>query len=233
MKRLFASLAFAAGLTLLTVGSYGQTPIASLPYTISSGGNYYLTQNLTYSGAAGNAITVNASNVTIDLNGYQLFCSNSNNSTWGIYANNVSNVSIKNGAIDGFTFGIELGFPGGGSNVNFGHLVDGVRFSNDLESVAFYTTRGCVVRNCQIDGGLYGVVFNNGAGNRASNNVATGVGYGFTSIGAHYFDSNYADSCTYTGIYAASGTATKLRFNTTTNCGVAVYGGTSEGASDQ
>ena len=114
MRRLFASLAFAAGLTLLSVASYGQTPIASLPYTISSAGNYYLTQNLTYSGAAGNAITVNASNVTIDLNGYQLFCSNSNNSTWGIYANNVSNVSIKNGAIDGFTFGDRAGLSQGG-----------------------------------------------------------------------------------------------------------------------
>jgi hypothetical protein len=67
MKRLFATLAFAAGWTLLSVSSYGQTPIASLPYTISSAGNYYLTQNLTYSGAAGNAITVSASNVTIDL----------------------------------------------------------------------------------------------------------------------------------------------------------------------
>ena len=142
MKRLFASLAFAAGLTLLSVTSYGQTPIASLPYTISSAGNYYLTQNLTYSGAAGNAITVNASNVTIDLNGYQLVCANSSYSTWGIYANNVSNVSVKNGAIAGFAFGIELGFPEGGSNVNFGHLVDSLRFSNDLEAVMFYMTRG-------------------------------------------------------------------------------------------
>jgi len=175
---------------------------------------------------------VNASNVTIDLNGYQLVCANSSYSTWGIYANNVSYVSVKNGAIAGFAFGIELGFPGGGSNVNFGHLVDGVRFSKDLGGVAFYMTRGCVVRNCQIEGGIYGVSFDQGAGNRASNNVATGVEYGFYSSGADYFDSNYADSCTYAGIYAESA-VTKLRFNTTTNCGVAVYGGTSEGASDQ
>ena len=119
MNRLFTGLAFAAGLTLSSVTSYAQTPIASLPYTVSSGGNYYLTQNLTYSGAAGNAITVNASNVTIDLNGYQLFSPNSNNSV-GIYGNNVSNVSIKNGAIAGFTFAIEFGLPGGGRTPTLG-----------------------------------------------------------------------------------------------------------------
>jgi len=152
MKRLFATLAFAASLTLLSVSSYGQIPIASLPYTINSGGNYYLTQNLTYSGANGDAIDVNASNVTIDLNGYELVCSNSNTVTRGIFAGNVSNVSIKNGAIAGFRFGIEL-IPEGGSNVNFGHLVDGVRFINDYEAVVFYMTNGCVVRNCQIEGG--------------------------------------------------------------------------------
>ena len=56
--------------------------------------------------------------------------------------------------------------------------------------------------------------------------------YGFYSNGSDYFDSNYADSCLDVRIYAASA-ATKFRFNTTTNCGAGVQGGTSEGASDQ
>ena len=81
-------------------------------------------------------------------------------------------------------------------------------------------------------GGIYGVEFFNGTGNRASNNVAAGMYYGFYSNGSDYFDSNYADSCLDVGIYAASA-ATKFRFNTTTNCGAGVQGGTSEGASDQ
>jgi Periplasmic copper-binding protein (NosD) len=137
----------------------------------------------------------------------------------------VSNVSVKNGVIAGFTFGIEMDYSGG-------HLVDGLRFSNDLEGVFCYKSKGCVVRNCQIEGGIYGVAFDQGTGNRASNNVATGVEYGFYSSGSDYFDSNYADNCTGSGIYAES-SATKFRFNTTTNCNVAVYGRTSEGASDQ
>jgi hypothetical protein len=49
----------------------GQTAIASLPFTITNSGSYYLTKNLTYStGSAG--ITVSADNVTIDLGGFSL-----------------------------------------------------------------------------------------------------------------------------------------------------------------
>ena len=232
MKRLFASLAFATGLMLLSAASYGQTLIFSLPYTISMDGTYKLAHDLTYSAALGNAIIVNASNVTIDLNGYQLVATASNSYNFGIYANNVSNVSVKNGTIAGFTFGVEMDYPQGASNVNFGHLVDGLHLSNNQVGVGCYVSKGCVVRNCQFEGGFYGVEFSNGTGNRASNNVATGMFYGFYTNGSDYFDSNYADSCIEAGIYAAKA-ATKLRFNTTTNCGVGVQGGTSEGASDQ
>jgi hypothetical protein len=41
----------------------------------------------------------------------------------------------------------------------------------------------------------------------------------------------YADECSIYGIYASSA-GTKLRFNTTTNCATGVFGGTSEGGSD-
>jgi len=48
-----------------------RTPISSLPFTISSPGSYYLTGNLTgVSGQAG--ITIMASYVTLDLNGFSL-----------------------------------------------------------------------------------------------------------------------------------------------------------------
>ena len=232
MKRLFANLAFATALTLLSAASYGQTLIVSLPYTITADGTYKFAHDLTYSATVGNAITVNASNVTIDLDGYQLVSTASNSYNFGIYANNVSNVSVKNGGIVGFTFGVEMAYPQGASNVNFGHLVDGLHLTNNEVGVGCYMSKACVVRNCQFEGGFYGVEFFNGTGNRASNNAATGMYYGFYSNGSDYFDSNYADSCLDGGIYATSAT-TKFRFNTTTNCGVGVTGGTSEGATDQ
>jgi hypothetical protein len=47
-----------------------RTPISSLPFTITQPGSYFLTKNLTSS--SGDGITVQADNVTIDLNGFTL-----------------------------------------------------------------------------------------------------------------------------------------------------------------
>ncbi len=48
------------------------TPIASLPYTISQPGYYYLTGNLTMTTAGADGITVNSNDVTLDLGGFVL-----------------------------------------------------------------------------------------------------------------------------------------------------------------
>jgi hypothetical protein len=45
-------------------------PISSVPFTISASGSYYLTANLTVS--VGDAIDINASGVTLDLNGFAI-----------------------------------------------------------------------------------------------------------------------------------------------------------------
>ena len=76
----------------------------------------------------------------------------SNSYNFGIYANNVSNVSVKNGGIVGFTFGVEMAYPQGASNVNFGHLVDGLHLTNNEVGVGCYMSKACVVRNCQFEG---------------------------------------------------------------------------------
>jgi parallel beta-helix repeat protein len=47
------------------------TPITALPSVISQPGNYYLTGNLTMA-TAGTGITINASNVTLDLGGFTI-----------------------------------------------------------------------------------------------------------------------------------------------------------------
>lgn len=47
-----------------------RTPISSLPFTISQGGSYYLTRSLSV--ASGDAITITANDVTLDLGGFTL-----------------------------------------------------------------------------------------------------------------------------------------------------------------
>src|SRR6516164_6192771 len=47
-----------------------RTLIASLPYTITNSGSYYLSNNLTV--ATGDAITISTNGVTLDLNGFTI-----------------------------------------------------------------------------------------------------------------------------------------------------------------
>src|SRR5262245_8811913 len=47
-----------------------RTPISSAPFIITQPGSYYLTTNVTVS--SGDAITINANNVSLDLNGFTI-----------------------------------------------------------------------------------------------------------------------------------------------------------------
>ena len=90
-------------------GGRAGTQISSVPYTISSPGLYCLAGNLSYTPTTGAAITVNASDVTLDLMGFCL------TGPGKAFANNLgitiltgaSNVEIRNGSILNFgTYGI-------------------------------------------------------------------------------------------------------------------------------
>ena len=88
-------------------------PISSMPYTILQSGSYYLTGNFQVSDPNANGITVNTSNVTIDMSGYTLSGPFSGKGH-GIYINGTDNIEIRNGTITGFgTDGINSGPFGG------------------------------------------------------------------------------------------------------------------------
>ena len=77
-----------------------RTPISSLPFTISSSGSYYLTKNLSVS--SGNAITINASGVTLDLNGFTITSTAASATGTAILINGAfQNITILNGFIQG------------------------------------------------------------------------------------------------------------------------------------
>lgn len=85
-------------------GSGVGTAIASLPYTISQPGFYYLRGNLSTTGS-GNAITVDSDDVTLDLMGFCL-AGPSASSGIGININNVKSVEVRNGSVRSFSKGI-------------------------------------------------------------------------------------------------------------------------------
>jgi len=81
------------------------TAITALPYTITSPGLYCLTQNLTLSNPALNAISVNADDVTIDLMGFCLTGAGKGsgvNNSGIVVAATRTNVEIRNGSIKAF-----------------------------------------------------------------------------------------------------------------------------------
>jgi len=88
------------------------TEITGLPYFINTPGIYCLKSSLSFSNSAGIAIQVQSDDVVLDLNGYLLdgSAAGAGTSSWGIYAFNRKNVTIRNGAVRGFYVGIGGGW---------------------------------------------------------------------------------------------------------------------------
>jgi hypothetical protein len=100
-----------------------RTPISSLPFTINASGSYYLTKNLNVT--TGDAITITASQVTLELNGFTISSTANPAAGTGILlANNNADITILNGHIKG---GV----------VNSGGTYSGSGFANGISSPAF------------------------------------------------------------------------------------------------
>jgi parallel beta-helix repeat protein len=88
------------------------TPIrqADIPYTISAAGVYCLQTDLITSMTSGNVITIASDNVVLDLNNHRIGGSGAGLATTavGIFGNSVYNVTIIDGIVRGFEYGIEL-----------------------------------------------------------------------------------------------------------------------------
>jgi hypothetical protein len=95
-----------------------RTPLAGpAPITISTSGSYYLTQNISATGQT--AITITASEVTLDLNGFSLIGDNTAGKNGITIQGAISDVAIRNGSITSF----------GGYGIN-GTGASGVRVEN-------------------------------------------------------------------------------------------------------
>ena len=80
------------------------TPITTLPAVITVQGVYCFKGNLATAMASGNAIDIQTNNVVLDLNGFKLggLSAGLGTNTFGIYALDRQNITIRNGTIRGF-----------------------------------------------------------------------------------------------------------------------------------
>jgi hypothetical protein len=179
MKRHVVLSLIAAGLSLLSVASANAwsvatnvpgTAITSIPaggFAITKSGNYYLATNLTVSGLAG--IVVEASEVTIDLNGRTLSGAGPAGFQIGILVLGEQDVIVQQGDIDKFAYGI-LWLPGI-AGVNAKNRVEDVNFNNNEIAVMSESGTSNWVKQCVIDGGDVGVLLNDDIGSRVSHSI--------------------------------------------------------------
>lgn len=131
------------GPTMITLSQIEpRTPISSLPYTISTPGSYYVTTNLAVP-MAEIGISINANNVTLDLNGFTL--TGFNQLFDAIVALSAqTNIVIRNGALNNWANGVDADL---GYSVSVEHIA-----VSSFEGYGIHLTGSSVVRDCKVQG---------------------------------------------------------------------------------
>jgi parallel beta-helix repeat protein len=190
------------------------TRITSLPYTINAPGYYYLNGNLSYTG--GNGITVQSSNVTIDLMGFTLAGPNISSTYRGVYIHNQNNVEVRNGTLTGWYMGVQE--DSGGNH----HRIIGIRAFGNRYGINLIGTDH-LIEGCTAFPGTFGatqglVIFGNGS---IRGCTVMNFGYGIYISGGTV-SGNVVSGCTTRGIYALSSTV--INDNQVSNCAVGIDG---------
>jgi hypothetical protein len=124
-----------------------RTPINSLPFTISQPGSYYLTRNLQFTAASGNAITITVNNVTLDLMGFTLSSSSAVTGDAIRMNAGLRNIAVRNGVIAGnTTVAISGSFP------NQTYTVTAAGFSNGINAFSSPAASSCHFSHLRISG---------------------------------------------------------------------------------
>jgi hypothetical protein len=122
------------------------TLITTVPYVITNPGTYQLAADLYYGATSGSAISVQSGGVVIDFNGYKLSSATGAATTAvGIVASDKSFITIENGTIQGFQFGIQVA----GEN-SYGNQVQKMALDNNWYVGLWVEGTGTVVANNSI-----------------------------------------------------------------------------------
>jgi len=168
------------------------------PVSINQPGSYRLSGNLTVSGSV-NAIEINASEVTLDLNGFAivgptvctgtgLSCSPIGSGTGIVTPGAPSGVSVYNGSVRGMFQGIHLNGRANliekiraQGNSDAGIVIGAGTVSNNVASgnggIGIQVGEGTVIHNTSVDNANNGFLVSSGtvSHNTASNNLVNGI----------------------------------------------------------
>jgi len=156
----------------------GPIVIKDLPYIISKPGNYTLTKSLAYNANRTDAITINADDVILDLNGYSITGPGKATSAHQGIAIFGNGVEVRNGYIAGFFYGLFANNSISPKALNL--RVHDNLFGLDFESSAY----GVEVKGCKVymNGrtGIYvaaagGIITNNVTYNNGTETPSYGI----------------------------------------------------------
>jgi parallel beta-helix repeat protein len=167
------------GLSVLALGLTGLVTSAGPAAANHIGCNAKITTNVTLDSDVGPCTTdgldITASNITVDLNGKRVFSTNAKGDIAGIRLLGVSNVTVKNGTVQGFNDGVAI--MGGGGNT-----VQNVTAINNVSDYGGGVTNPATSECAFGDGiGLFDTNDNNIVGNTANSNGP----YGGISLVGH------------------------------------------------
>ena len=228
-----------------TTNYSGATAITSIPCVLSTPGTYYLSQDFSVNLSNNYGIGIAASGVTIDLNGHTITNTNgAANTAYGIYASNWANVTVRNGTISGFFYGVLMASSSfTASTTSYGHLVENVNFVKNTFCAADLQGIGCRYYHCRavLTGGASNesTYFNfalDGTGNSiedcdVSSKVGSNPAYGITvANGVDNFVLNNRISGVDDGILLLQSNAGfKYSYNLTSGVTTPYTGGTNAG----
>jgi hypothetical protein len=167
------------------------TEIASVPTTISQPGLYCLKRDLSYGRISGAAVTVEANNVTVDLNGFRLGGAAAGTATFaaGIYATDRRNITIRNGTIRAFRNNVVLTGEGDGSSSS-GHIIENLRIEGARRIGINVSGWRSIIRDNVVIGTVdvgtdaaFGILLNVGNGSTITGNMVSGVTSGGIASG--------------------------------------------------
>jgi hypothetical protein len=224
------------------------TAITSVPYTITDQGVYCLSTDIATDITLGAAITIEANNAVLDLNGHKLggLEAGPGTAAYGIFAEGRQNITIRNGTIRGFYRGIFLNdvMPFTASQ---GHVVEDIRADQNSYVGIQVAGRWCLVQRTQViatggstlagaNASAFGIVVV-GSGHRVLDNdvmtvakQGTGQAHGVTiqAQGDNLAVQNRITQADF-GIRFNNGGGGKYRDNLTSSVGLPYSGGTATG----
>lgn len=148
-------LAFCLTSGLLHAQTTNCTAISSAPYIISAPGFYCLTADLTTNNPSSGfyAISIQADNVVLDLNGHRIggVAAGAGTQAIGITAVDKRYITIRNGSIRGYRVGISAGDSNQfGATTAQGWLIENLRLDQNTYIGIFLAAKNSIARNNRI-----------------------------------------------------------------------------------